>query len=51
MTHAEQRPFFRERAAGERLRDVILETVNNPQAREDLGWLVAAAITDRVQES
>ena len=40
-----------DRAAGERLREVILETVNEPQAREHLGWLVAAAITQRLQES
>ena len=40
-----------ERAAGLRLRDVILETVSDPQAREHLGWLVAAAITERVQAS
>ena len=38
------------RAAGERLRDVILDTVSDPPAREHLGWLVAAAIADRLQE-
>ena len=37
-------------AAGARLRDVILDTLSEPEAREHLGWLVAAAITDRLQE-
>ncbi len=38
------------RAAGARLREAILDTVSDPQAREHLGWLVAAAITERAQE-
>ena len=40
-----------DRAAGARLREVILDTVSDPQAREHLGWLVAAAITEGLQES
>ena len=39
-----------DRAAGARLRDVILDTLSDPQVREHLGWLVAAAITERLQE-
>lgn len=39
-----------DRAAGARLREVILDTVNHAQAREHLGWLVAAAIAASVQE-
>lgn len=39
-----------DRAAGARLRDVILDTVSDPQAREHLGWLAAAAISERLQE-
>jgi hypothetical protein len=38
------------RAAGRRLRDIILDCVGDPQAREQLGWLVAAAITDQLHE-
>jgi hypothetical protein len=40
----------RDRTAGARLRSVILDLVDHPEAREHLGWLVAAAITDRLQE-
>ena len=40
-----------DRAAGARLRDVILDTLSDPQAREEVGWLVAAAIAERLQES
>ena len=39
-----------DRAAGARLRDVILDTLSDPQAREEMGWLVAAAIAERLQE-
>ena len=38
-------------AAGERLRDIILEVLEDPKARDALGWLVAAAITQRLEES
>ena len=40
-----------DRAAGARLCDVVLDTLSDPKAREEVGWLVAAAITDRLQES
>jgi hypothetical protein len=36
--------------AGERLRNVILDLLDHSEARENLGWLAAAAITDRLQE-
>jgi hypothetical protein len=39
-----------DRAAGTRLRDVILDALAEPHTREQLGWLVAGAITDRLQE-
>jgi hypothetical protein len=39
-----------DQAAGIRLRDVILELVDDPEAREHLGWLAAAAITDQLEE-
>ena len=39
-----------DRASGGRLRDLILDCVANSSVREHLGWLVAATITDRVQE-
>jgi hypothetical protein len=38
----------RDRTAGARLRGVILDLVDHPEAREHLGWLAAAAITDRL---
>jgi len=38
------------RAAGRRLRDVVLDLVDRPKAREHLGWLAAAAIAERLQE-
>jgi hypothetical protein len=37
------------RTAGSRLRDVIQDTLDDTEAREHLGWLAAAAITDRLQ--
>jgi hypothetical protein len=37
-------------AAGERLRDWILECVAQPAVREVLGWLVAAAIAESVED-
>jgi hypothetical protein len=40
----------RDATAGARLRRVILDLVDHPEAREHLGWLAAAAITDRLQE-
>jgi hypothetical protein len=40
----------RDRTAGARLRGVILDLVDHPEAREHLGWLAVAAITDRLQE-
>jgi len=40
----------RDATAGVRLRSVILDLVDHPEAREHLGWLAAAAITDRLQE-
>jgi hypothetical protein len=40
----------RDRTAAARLRNVILDLVDHPEAREHLGWLAAAAITDRLQE-
>jgi hypothetical protein len=39
-----------DRAAGTRLRNVILELVEDPVAREHLGWLAAAAIAERLEE-
>jgi hypothetical protein len=39
-----------DRTAGARLRSVILDMLDHPEAREHLGWLAAAAITDRLQE-
>jgi hypothetical protein len=42
--------FRIDRAAGTRLRDIILDALGDAHVREHLGWLVAAAITERVQE-
>ena len=39
-----------DRAAGKRLRDVILDVLADPHTREQLGWLVAGAIANRIQE-
>lgn len=39
-----------DRAAGTRLREVILDTVDDPKPREQLGWLAAAAITEVLRE-
>jgi hypothetical protein len=39
----------RDRTAGARFRSVILDLVDHPEARENLGWLAAAAISDRLQ--
>jgi hypothetical protein len=39
-----------DQAAGTRLRDVILELVDDPLAREHLGWLAAATIAERLEE-
>ncbi len=36
--------------AGARLRDVILNVVDSAEAREHLGWLATATITERLQE-
>ncbi len=37
-------------AAGARLRDILLEVLEDPKAHDALGWLVAAAITQRLEE-
>ena len=39
-----------DRAAGRRLRDVILDITADPRVCERLGWLVVAGIADRVQD-
>jgi len=36
--------------AGERLRAVILDVVDRPGVRDHLGWLVAATLTEQLQE-
>jgi hypothetical protein len=39
-----------DRAAGERLRTVLLDLLDHPQARDHLGWLAAAALSERLED-
>jgi hypothetical protein len=39
-----------DRVAGMRLRELILDVVNEQDVRERMGWLVVATLTDRLQE-